>query len=93
MKKSWGKWYLLRKNNQECPMRTLLSTCLLCLSITCHAQEMYTETLYPEWQQQLRMDRILKQDKTDLQDLVDLRKRPDGNCPRFGWSDSDDLVG
>ena len=29
----------------------------------------YAETLYPEWQQQLRMDKILKEEKTDLQDL------------------------
>jgi spermidine synthase len=30
----------------------------------------YVETLYPEWQQVIRMDQVLKQEKTEFQDLV-----------------------
>ncbi len=43
----------------------LLGTCAL------GAQEnWYNETLYPEWGQRIRMDRVLFEEKTDLQDLV-----------------------
>lgn len=53
-------------------MLRLIWTSLLTLSITtpCLAAEWYDETLYPEWRQTVRIDEILIQEKTELQDLT-----------------------
>ncbi len=43
----------------------------LCVSQACFcAEQWYEETLYPEWRQKARIDRVIMQEKTELQDLI-----------------------
>ncbi len=50
-------------------IRSILTTLVL-LSNVGVAENWYDETLYPEWRQEVRIDQLIVQEKTDWQDLV-----------------------
>lgn len=43
---------------------------LFCASALQAQEQWYNETLYPEWGQRIRMDEVIYEEKTELQDLV-----------------------
>ncbi len=55
-------------------MKQYLSTCvfssLIALSSVSANEQWYAETLYPEWQQRLRIDHMIHEENTDLQQLA-----------------------
>lgn len=50
--------------------RSIFALSLLTLTSLCADSNWYEETLYPEWQQRVKMDHVIQLENTELQDLA-----------------------